>query len=421
MLFSKEPWHVGFTVVDTRCQMRLTKDGAPALEVTAAEGTLVLSAWFSVHEDPLCLRATTKTGDDIRVIYRPYRIELYVNDVLCDEEWPWGDPCFADAKTDVMAVSLVSLPMPERTKQLKVRGSFVQAEGWRPGNGVFVGDCMPYAHKDRYHVLYLKDRHHHSSKWGKGAHQWEHISSRDLIHWDIHPMAVEIDDPMEGSICTGSWIYQNGSHILYYTVRQSDGSASTIERSISEDGYYYHKDADFRFILSEKYDREAARDPKVVRGEDGLLHMFVTTSEVANGRGALAHLISHDDDTWGEQDSIYIASDESQPECPDYFSFGGRYYLIFSHRGTAEYRISDKPFTDWKMPENPTIPCSSVPKAAIFQGRIIFTGFTRTEGYGGTMAFLEAKTDEAGELIYFAVQEMQAHEEEARVLVNEVD
>ena len=60
---------------------------------------------------------------------------------------------------------------------------------------------MPFSDGDTFHLFYLKDRHQHKAKWGKGAHQFAHISTRDMVHWKQHPVAVEITHQWEGSIC----------------------------------------------------------------------------------------------------------------------------------------------------------------------------------------------------------------------------
>ena len=403
MLFSTFPCAYRFTVTDHDCQYRMEQDGGTVLEIMYCGGALSASLVYDAVDEPLRLTADAKVGDDIILAFYPYRVELYRNGELCDEEWPFGSSRFAGAQTTVCNVSaeVCAMPMPPVSQ-----GSFVGAEGWRPGGGVFVGDCMPFVYGDRYHVLYLKDRHHHRSKWGRGAHQWEHISTADLVHWEIHPMAVAIDDPMEGSICTGSHIYEGGRHYLYYTVRKSDWSPATIERSVSEDGLHYEKDRTFRFTLSEHYDQSSARDPKVIRGADGLAHMFVTTSETASGNGALAHLVSEDGDHWREIGSIYVSPDRDQPECSDYFEYRGKYYLIYCHHGRAQYRYSDRPFDGWIIPEQPEIPCSAVPKAGIFGDRIIIAGFRGIDGYAGVMTCMEADTDENGVMRFFPVAEM---------------
>lgn len=397
-----------FAVSDALCQFCYEKDGAPALNVRLEEGRLCVWAYYTASDKPLLLSGNAKAGDAVRLVLQPFRIELYVNDQLLDEEWPFGDACFADAELTQCNVELTQEEILPPCAEPCVTGSFTGAEGWYPGNGVFVGDCMPYTFAGRYHLLYLKDRRHHGSKWGKGAHQWAHISSADLQHWDVHPMAVTIDDAREGSICTGSWIFEGGRHYLYYTVRMADGSSAPICRSVSEDGYHFSKDTTFHFTLSALYTGASARDPKVVRGADGCLHMFVTTTQVATGKGCLVHLTSEDGEQWAEQGTIYVAPDAGEPECPDYFAYRGRYYLIFSHGARAQYRYSDKPFTDWQMPENPNIPCHSVPKAAIWQDRIIFAGFIGLGGYAGSLTFMEATVDEKGELTYLPVREMQA-------------
>ena len=99
-------------------------------------------------------------------------------------------------------------------------------------------------------------------------------------------------------------------------------------------------------------------------------------------------------------DPIYISSNADQPECPDYFKYNGKYYLIFSLHGKAHYMISDKPFEGVVMPEDPIIPCRSVPKGAEWEGKIVFTGFKGIKGYGGSMTFKAATADESGKLVF---------------------
>ena len=74
--------------------------------------------------------------------------------------------------------------------------------------------------------------------------------------------------------------------------------------------------------------------------------------------------------------------------------------MIFSLKGRAHYMFSDKPFENFVMPDEPIIPCSSVPKCAEWNGRLIFTGFRGIGGYGGSMTFKAAIADENGELLF---------------------
>ncbi len=399
------------------------------LSIRSADRQLSIQVFTTFREAPLTLTADgLSAGDAIDLLIHPWRIELWAGGYLTDEEWPAGDLLLdkADVSSLVSAgLQLTVDPMaddrayhrfcapdfstdcgisanddvPAVIGKLDSRSGENPAEGWKPADrGGFVGDCMPYSDTDpdgaeRYHVLYLKDRRHHHSKWGKGAHQWGHLSTRDFLHWELHPLAVSIDRATEGSICTGSRLKTaDGISYLYYTVRQTDASPAPILRSVSDDGYHFRRDASFRIELSDRYDGPSARDPKIIQLTDGF-HMFVTTSLKTGDfteRGCLAHLFSEDGTQWLERDPIYISPDSDQPECSDYFIKDGWYYLIFSHRGVAQYRFSRAPLDGWQAPPSPAIPCESVPKMALWHDRILFCGFRRIEGYAGTLTFTEA-------------------------------
>ena len=395
-----ETWNMRFTLSAFPVQFRWETENQPVFEGLWENGTLTVSMLFTADPRPLTLTAAANPGDEITFIFRPYRLELWVNGTLMDEEWPFGQSYLAGAVQSEANVQLIFEPTEPSPAEPAVLGSFDHAEGWRPGGGVYVGDCMPYNHGGRYHLLYLKDRRRHHSKWSFGAHQWAHISTEDFIHWDIHPMAVEIDDPLEGSVCTGSHIYDNGRHLLYYTIRKSDRSPATIQRSISSDGYHFRKDPNFRLLLSDRYRGVSARDPKVIRGEDCLLHMFVTTTDLPLNKGCLVHLISSNGDDWSENGNVFVREDTYEPECPDYFKIGDYYYLV--HDGI--YTYSREPFGGWIQPENGVIPCGRVPKGAYWGDRLIFAGFDTDGQYAGTLIFREALQNPDGTLSFQPVE-----------------
>lgn len=393
---------ISFKLDRMPCYAISFKNGRKTLDMQAFDGEMSFDVQYDYDRRPLRMSAKVKENDSVEIILLPYRTELYVNGVLTDEEWPKGNRLFelGDEIVSDVGIRAEEYSAPEKNEP-SVIAEIENADGWYPGNGVFVGDCMPYRRGEEYHVLYLKDRHHHGSKWGLGAHQWEHISTKDFKKWQVHPMAVPITDPSEGSICTGSWIKNGDKEYLYYTVRMGRGIPAPIRRSVSYDGCHFEKDKSFGFTVSEKYHAASARDPKVVKGEDGLFHMFLTTSLVEEGRGCLAHYVSSDMESWEEtEDPIYVAPGKDQPECPDHFFYNGKYYLIFSLKGRAHYMVSDKPFEDFVMPSDPIIPCSSVPKGAQWNGRLIFTGFKGLGGYGGSMTFKAATSDETGRLLF---------------------
>lgn len=378
------------------------RDGKKTFEIEAFDGILTASARYDYDRRMLSLNGKINEGDHVEIILLPHRIELYINGILMDEEWPSGNRLFEIGDGFTPSLNVTATEYTEATEPAPdVISTFENAEGWYPGNGVFVGDCMPYRRDHEYHVLYLKDRHHHQSKWGLGAHQWEHISTEDFKTWKIHPMAVPITDPTEGSICTGSWIKHGDKEYLYYTVRMGRGKPAPVRRSVSTDGYHFEKDTSFGFTISEKYRASSARDPKIIKGNDGLYHMLLTTFLMQEKRGCLAHYVSKDLETWEDfGEPLYIAPSIDEPECPDYFEYNGKYYLIFSLKAKAHYMVSDNPFEGFVMPEDPIVPCASVPKCAEWDGKLIFAGFKKIGGYGGSLTFKAATSDAKGELVF---------------------
>ena len=73
---------------------------------------------------------------------------------------------------------------------------------------------------------------------------------------------------------------------------------------------------------------------------------------------------------------------------------------MYSLQGKAHYAISNRPFDGFVEPDDPIIPCESVPKGAMWDGKIVFAGFRRMGGYGGSMTFKSAEALENGELIF---------------------
>ncbi len=392
---------VGISLPTQGQKIRLEREGNAVFTLAVSQGEVVCEVFYDYDPRPLTLRGKVQGSEELRLVFYPYRVELYVGQILLDEEWPRGN-LLSDAETFRRAGFSVEDCLPAEEEPPAVLGTFSEAEGWKPEENVFVGDCMPYRRGGEYHVLYLKDRHHHESKWWLGAHQWEHISTTDLKTWQIHPTAVAIDDPEEGSICTGSHIAHQGTEYLFYTVRKGKGIAAPICRSVSRDGYHYQKDRSFGFVLSEKYLAHVARDPKVIRDDEGLFHMFLTTALREEGKGCLAHFVSSDLDTWQDVGApIFVGEDGEQPECPDYIRYRGRYYLIFSLQGKAHYRYSDHPFHGWKAPADDRVLCASVPKGALWEDKILFAGYSAPpKCYAGTMTFRFATASETGELIF---------------------
>ena len=189
-----------------------------------------------------------RNGTNIVVRFTGPCLEMFLDGVLVDEEWPHGaivgmkSPFLLGAgyekgrlkagfcgQVDHVALwnralsddEVVSLSGGKREIARRDAEIFgprsAERQYWRPrGYNTFVGDCMAFQHDGRFHVFFLFDRRHHQSKWGAGAHQFAHISTKDLIHWEEHPMALPITDPRECSLGTGCFVFDGGTDYLYY-------------------------------------------------------------------------------------------------------------------------------------------------------------------------------------------------------------
>ena len=140
------------------------KNGRKTFEVEAFDGRITVGIQYDYERRPLLLTSEVNGGERVEVVLLDHRIELYVDGRLMDEEWPCGSRLFNKGDSFTPEVSVCVSKYSESEEVLpSVISSFENAEGWYPGNGVFVGDCMPYRKGEEYHVLYLKDRHHHCS------------------------------------------------------------------------------------------------------------------------------------------------------------------------------------------------------------------------------------------------------------------
>ena len=149
---------------------------------------------------------------------------------------------------------------------------------WKPEDAeLHVGDCLPFYHDGIFHFFYLLDRGHHKSRGGLGEHQWAHASSADLVHWTHHPLAIPITEEWEGSICTGSVFWHDGTWYGFYATRMPDRTQH-LSLATSTDGDHFKKTRPNPFFSPPAgYDPHHFRDPTVFRDDGtGLFHMLVT-------------------------------------------------------------------------------------------------------------------------------------------------
>jgi beta-fructofuranosidase len=406
----------------------LEASGVPCFRLSVAGGELLFELFTDHGTDPLHMSAPFSTigpalWHDLIGRYTGPSVELFVDGVLADEEWPLGAVGGSGSRTLVLggrgalSEAFDHLALWDRALEdaeiaalgaapcVPDSGSGPVQYCRAPGGG-YVGDCFPFFHDGVYHFYYLFDRRHHASKFGLGAHQWAHASSRDMVSWDHHPLAVPITEEREGSICTGSVFFHGGTWYAFYATRFPDRSEH-LSLAVGTDGISFAKTEPNPFASPlPPYRRGPFRDPFVFQDpRSGLFHMIVT-AELANppaaGRGGcLAHLTSSDLLHWEQREPFLVTGYGDQPECSELFEWHGWYYLVFSCYGVAHYRIAHSPFGPWVRPRVDTFdgPLARVMKSAPFtRDRRIGAFFLAEGAYAGRAVFREIIQHDDGTL-----------------------
>ena len=167
--------------------------------------------------------------------YTGARLTLYVDGQLMDNDFPFGEPAgVIEKKTFIVNNKSVSKwrfdqqalkanrqihsnSLPSR----EAWGGSVPLQYFTPdGHNAWVGDVAAIYHNGRYHLFYLFDRRGHRSKFGRGGHYFEHLSTADFLHWTEHEPAIPIDEQWE-TIGTGTPFVLHDSLFLSYGMHTS--------------------------------------------------------------------------------------------------------------------------------------------------------------------------------------------------------
>jgi hypothetical protein len=200
----------------------------PDGSVPVLEASLTLHS--SEHPDwkemtvgiPLAILNKPAGIHEIALNFSGVRWSLYVDGELLDNDFPFGYPPWAGTQSWKLdseyvksaAIYLPSLKFEARGPRASIAASDIQY--WLPrGHNSWVGDVVTLFHGGRYHVFYLYDRRHHQSKFGKGAHYFEHLSTTDFKTWTEHEAATPLEEQWE-CIGTGTpFIFKNKLHLSY--------------------------------------------------------------------------------------------------------------------------------------------------------------------------------------------------------------
>ncbi len=202
---------------------KMADGSVPVLEATVALHSTEHPDWKNMTIGiPLALLKRSEGEHEVVLNFTGARWTMYVDGALLDNDFPFGYPQWADRNPwqldpEYVQTAAVYLPaiQPEQ-KQARAPSPSPGLQYWTPpGHNSWVGDVVTLFHQGRYHVFYLYDRRHHASKFGCGAHYFEHLSTTDFKTWTEHEAATPLDEQWE-CIGTGTPFVFNHQLCLSY-------------------------------------------------------------------------------------------------------------------------------------------------------------------------------------------------------------
>jgi len=317
---------------------------------------------------------------DVVIRFNRARLDMFVDGVLLDRDWPHGElhrfegpflvgAGFQDGKllsgfhgridhlalwnralTDDEIAALSGGAESIARRDIEILGPPIPVgQYWRPRSwNVFVGDCMAFSHDGTFHVLFLSDRGHGAGKWGILGSPWGHVSTRDLVHWEEHTCPLDVTEPWECCLGTGSLAYHDGKYHLFYIKHDrrawfKDNSirGDAIFEAVSHDCVHFEKQTEPLFVPGFFESNDINPDIYPDATEDGYL------LSLSNWKVWKSKDLQH----WEERDNL------TTPQwwiCTSYFKWNDWYYLTSCGR----YWTSRRPIEEtegWTEP-----PCETL-------------------------------------------------------------
>ena len=387
-------------------------DGSvPVLEANVALYSIEHPDWKNMTIG-IPLAMLTRSEGEHRVVlnFSGVRWTIYVDGEMLDNDFPFGYPKWSDRNTwkvdpDYVKAAVLYFPAMELEKEPAEKLIASPIQYWVPsGHNNWVGDVVTFFHQGRYHLFYLFDRRHHQSKFGKGAHYFEHLSTKDFKTWTEHEAATPIEEQWE-CIGTGTpFVFRNRFCLSYglHTGRvypeekttwpaqweylKKNGRTGTFPRgttpgipagatySVSADGVSAFKKSNLTF--------HPCQNPSVYTDPEGRLRMLANSGSSG---------------TW-ESESVDGGWHSINPgfppggDCTFYFRWGKFDYIIGGFTGlwSKPAGAPDSAYEDVVRKGFDFYDGLNVPSITeIADGRFLMAGWIPIRGWGGTLVVRE--------------------------------
>ena len=378
----------------------LSDGRVPVIELTRAGGAVPIGVPLAVLASPLGTHSVrARLGTDAKFSMLVDGVG-YDEDGVADRTIPTPSEVVAIgvsprvsglALTTPAGAPLVAEPYTKRIKR--------SIQFWTPdGHNAWVGDVAVGTFNGRFHLFYLLDRRHHSSKGGVGGHYFAHLSSADLVTWDDHGAVVQ-NDAWWMTQGTGTPFVRDGKLHLTYGLHTSRITKETCTAAYWEDykangavrtfkfgelpgypsGATYATSEDGILFTPSKTLIHPAENPTVYTRTDGRLGL-------AWEQGKL--FVSEGIGNW----TLFDGDTHSAGDCPCVFEWDGRHYLIQGFNRMS-YNIDGRVggWADWSQSGDDIYDGLSVPMVAAWSNnrRILAGWLNHPQGWGGWLVLRE--------------------------------
>jgi beta-fructofuranosidase len=227
-----------------------------------------------------------------------------------------------------------------------------------PSEGV-AADVIPFPQDGEYHLFYLRD-FRDLDRHGEGT-SWFRVSTRDFVTFEDHGECLERggSDDQDLYVFTGCVLEAEGFFHIFYTGHNPHyvgrRPKQAVMHAVSKDLRTWKKLPNDTFLAPEGYESDDWRDPFVFRKDDEW--WMLLAARLREGpkrrRGCTALCVSRDLRAWEVRDPLYAPGLFFTHECPDLFSVGDWWYLVFSEFSDSfvtRYRMARSPEGPWLTP-----------------------------------------------------------------------
>ena len=389
----------------------------------AADGSCrVLEAELRVAGDdepycvgfPLELAGAPECEHEFAVMFDGVRLQILCDGVVMDRDFPWGMPyASGDKPADYRLISpairncrsgndLSGIAVSEKMVQRDTSIQFYTPFGFN----TWLGDVVVIRYRERFHLFYLQDRRHHGSRHNRGAHEFWHLSSRDLRDWVDHGPVFELDAQWQTTGTGNAFIWNDKLHLSFgwHTARHVpcfQTAKHLFFRNLAETG----RTGEFRYgdlgdLLPIGAGYAVSEDGIHFQRTDHLIHYLENPSVFVQpgGRLQMIQLGVWESDHLGDWRLVRRDFPPSGKasfarnclDCPAMFELAGWEYLAVGFTAFFGRRKGDAEWRDFVREGIDPYDGSSVPMYTTWlDGRVIEGGWLGGMGWGSCLLLRE--------------------------------